>query len=95
MSLSEIRQGIGEMGEMIQAWSEAYEITFSPSFNVTGGEPLLRTDLFDILEIMGRKGFGRYLLSNGTINQSGKGGQTGRLGYKRGSNQFGGAGRNS
>ncbi len=67
MSLSEIGQGIEEVGKMLQAWSEAYEISFTPSFNVTGGEPLLRTDLFEILEIMGRKGFERYLLSNGIL----------------------------
>ena len=52
---------------MLQVWSEAYEITFNPSFNLTGGEPLLRADLFEILEIMGRKGFDRYLLSNGLL----------------------------
>jgi AdoMet-dependent heme synthase len=67
MPLPEIRSVVGEIGEMIKAWSDAYEIAFSPSFNVTGGEPFLRRDLFEILEIMGRHGFDLYLLSNGIL----------------------------
>jgi radical SAM protein with 4Fe4S-binding SPASM domain len=67
MSLSEIGPVVAEIAEMIQAWSETHEIAFSPSFNVTGGEPFLRPDLFEILEIMGGKGFDLYLLSNGIM----------------------------
>ena len=67
ISLSEIRSAVNEIAEMIQAWSQTHEISFSPSFNVTGGEPFLRPDLFEILEIMGGKGFDLYLLSNGIL----------------------------
>ncbi len=67
LSLPEIRQVVEEIDEMVRAWSEAYEISFSPSINVTGGEPFFRSDLFEILEAMGRKGFDRYLLSNGIL----------------------------
>ncbi len=67
MSLSEIKPVVVEIAEMIQAWSETHEISFSPSFNVTGGEPFLRPDLFEILEIMGAKRFDLYLLSNGIL----------------------------
>jgi radical SAM protein with 4Fe4S-binding SPASM domain len=82
MSLFEIRQGIGEVWAMIQAWSEAYEISFSPSFNVTGGEPFLRADLFKILEDMGRKGFDLYLLSNGILINRDKAVRLADLGIK-------------
>jgi AdoMet-dependent heme synthase len=67
MSFSEIKPVVAEIADMIQAWSEAYELSFTPSFNVTGGEPFLRPDLFEILETMGEKGFDLYLLTNGIL----------------------------
>ena len=67
LSYDEITSVIEEVGEMIDGWSDRYAIDFSPSFNVTGGEPFLRTDLFDILAAIGSRGFGLYLLTNGTL----------------------------
>ncbi len=67
MSLAEIVAALGEIGETLAAWEEAYGLRFSPSFNVTGGEPLLREDLFAILGRFGAAGFALYLLSNGTL----------------------------
>ncbi len=67
LSLEEIRAVVDEVGDTLRAWSEAYEIVFSPSFNITGGEPMLRQDIFDILEAIGGRGFDTYLLSNGTL----------------------------
>ncbi len=58
---------IDEIDQMLQAWRENYEIEFQPSFNVTGGEPFLRADLFAILERMAGIGFEIYVLSNGTL----------------------------
>jgi len=52
---------------MLTAWSESYGMEFSPSFNVTGGEPFLRSDLYDILSEIARRGFSTYLLTNGTM----------------------------
>ena len=52
---------------MLAAWREAYGIEFSPSFNVTGGEPLLHRDLPAILAEMKDRDFAVYLLSNGTL----------------------------
>jgi len=82
MPLSGIRLVIREIGEMIKAWADTYEISFSPSFNVTGGEPFLRKDLFEILETMGRKGFDLYLLSNGILIDRAKAGHLARLPVK-------------
>ena len=58
---------IDEIAEMLQVWRENYGLEFQPSFNVTGGEPFLRPDFFDILEHMGAIGFEIYVLSNGTV----------------------------
>ncbi len=66
LPLSEIYRVIDEISAMLQAWQENYHLDFNPSFNVTGGEPFLRSGLFDILERMAGTGFDIYLLSNGT-----------------------------
>jgi AdoMet-dependent heme synthase len=67
MSLPEIKKVIAELCEMFRIWSDNYEIDISPSFNITGGEPLLRRNLYQILEKIGGEGFEIYLLSNGTL----------------------------
>ncbi len=82
MSLAEIGSAVGEVADMVQAWSDAYEISFDPSFNVTGGEPFLRQDLFEILELMGEKGFDLYLLTNGILVDREKAHRLSQLGMK-------------
>lgn len=67
LSLPQIKDVIGEVSEMLKAWADAYDINFSPSFNITGGEPFLREDLSEILEEISGRGFEIYLLSNGTL----------------------------
>ncbi|MBI5606334.1 MAG: radical SAM protein [Deltaproteobacteria bacterium] len=82
MSLAEIKPVVQEIADMIEAWSEAYDMSFAPSFNVTGGEPFLRPDLFEILEAMGQKGFELYLLSNGILIDREKAERLSQLGVK-------------
>jgi radical SAM protein with 4Fe4S-binding SPASM domain len=67
LSQGEIYRVIEEITDMLAAWQEDYDLEFSPSFNVTGGEPFLRADLFDILARMVETRFEVYILSNGTI----------------------------
>jgi AdoMet-dependent heme synthase len=67
LSLSEIRSVIGEVADMLGEWSAAYDVAFSSSFNITGGEPFLRQDIFQILEELANKRIDAYLLSNGTL----------------------------
>jgi radical SAM protein with 4Fe4S-binding SPASM domain len=67
LSFPEIVSVIEETADMLEAWREAYGIDFSPSFHVTGGEPLLLRDLPAILAEMKRRRFAVYLLSNGTL----------------------------
>jgi radical SAM protein with 4Fe4S-binding SPASM domain len=72
LSLAEIREVLDEITEMIKAWEEAYSLEFSPSLNVTGGEPLLRQDLFEILAEMSSRNFAIYLLTNGILVDEGR-----------------------
>jgi MoaA/NifB/PqqE/SkfB family radical SAM enzyme len=67
LSFEEIREVSEEVSDMLAAWSDIYGIAFLPSFNITGGEPFLRQDLFDVLDHLGRRGFDLYLLTNGTL----------------------------
>ncbi len=67
MSLKEITAAVRKISDTIQVWSEAYDMPFSPSFNVTGGEPLLRSDLEEILRMISDSGFAIFLLTNGTL----------------------------
>ena len=67
MDFGLIRAVVAEISRMLQDWQEAYDLEFSPSFNVTGGEPFLRPDFLAILEEMVGAGFDCYVLSNGAI----------------------------
>jgi radical SAM protein with 4Fe4S-binding SPASM domain len=67
LTLTEITETVEEVAAMLEAWTEAYSISFSPSFNITGGEPFLRKDIFVVLETIAGRGFAVYLLSNGTL----------------------------
>ena len=67
VDLPAVREAAGEVSDMVKSWAEMYAIPFSPSFNLTGGEPLLLPDIFEILETLKRQRFEVYLLTNGTL----------------------------
>lgn len=67
MSLPEMKEFIGEVSDMLDAWADAYGIDFARSFSITGGEPFLHQDLFEILEETRRRGFDVSLLTNGIL----------------------------
>jgi radical SAM protein with 4Fe4S-binding SPASM domain len=67
MPLPDIKKTVAEISDMIDDWSEAYGVEFSRSMNITGGEPFLRRDCFDILGEIKKKGFEVSLLTNGTL----------------------------
>ncbi|MGO9377765.1 MAG: radical SAM protein [Dissulfurispiraceae bacterium] len=67
LPLKSIKEVIDEAADMIWNWEETYGIKLSMSYNISGGEPLLRSDLFDILEEISWKGANIYILSNGTL----------------------------
>ncbi len=83
LSLEEIRVVLDEIIDMLEVWEEMYELEFSPSMNVTGGEPFLRQDLFEILEEMSLAGFAISLLTNGTLIDTEKAEQLARFGINR------------
>ncbi len=70
LSLEEVRAGLDEIEEMFSSWSEAHGIEFSPSFNITGGEPLLRIDLFEIFGLLTDRKWEAFVLTNGTLVDS-------------------------
>lgn len=67
LSFDQIGAVIAEVSEMVEAWSEAYDIPFSLSYNITGGEPYLRKDLFEIIEDIHARSTDFYILTNGTL----------------------------
>jgi MoaA/NifB/PqqE/SkfB family radical SAM enzyme len=81
-TLTEIRAVVDEFADMLEAWSKAYGVSFSPAFNLTGGEPLLRSDLDPIVELIGETGASIYILSNGTLIDRGRAQRMAALGVK-------------
>jgi MoaA/NifB/PqqE/SkfB family radical SAM enzyme len=67
LPLSLVREVVAEITEMFAAWEESCGVALAPSFNITGGEPLLRSDIFTIIDEIGRRGFAMFLLTNGTL----------------------------
>jgi radical SAM protein with 4Fe4S-binding SPASM domain len=82
MTLAEIRALISEASAMLKDWTKTYDIGFSPGVNITGGEPFLRHDIFEILNEFMEAGFETHLLSNGTLITSDKAKVLGGLGVK-------------
>jgi MoaA/NifB/PqqE/SkfB family radical SAM enzyme len=67
LTLPEIKSVIAEVSAMLRDWSLTHGIVYSPSMNITGGEPFLRNDLFGILEEIKKQGIDVFLLTNGTL----------------------------
>jgi len=82
LSFAEIRHVAVEVSEMLDTWTDAYDVPFSPSFNITGGEPFLRQDIFEILREVGDRGFELYLLTNGMLIDKTKAQRLAELGLK-------------
>jgi radical SAM protein with 4Fe4S-binding SPASM domain len=67
MNYEEVCGAIAEVKTAIEGWAKDYEMDVSPSLHFTGGEPLLRQDLFSILRYSWGCGFSTSLMSNGTM----------------------------
>ena len=67
LSIGEVRSGLEEIRDLFSAWSEIHGLTLVPSFNITGGEPFLRSDIFDILGALADNGWDLFVLTNGTL----------------------------
>jgi len=67
LTTGEISDLLSEIREALQAWEESYGIAFSPAVSLTGGEPLLRDDLFEVVRAFRQAEFAVAVLSNGTL----------------------------
>lgn len=67
MSTGRIAFFMRETRSTLREWSQEYDLDVRGSFQFTGGEPLLRRDLFIILETARENGFETFLMSNGTL----------------------------
>ncbi|UCH79851.1 MAG: radical SAM protein [Nitrospiraceae bacterium] len=65
LALDEVLSTINEIESTLEIWEDAYAMAFSSSVNITGGEPLLRNDLFEVISAFHNIGFDTYLLTNG------------------------------
>ncbi|RJQ48240.1 MAG: radical SAM protein [Nitrospiraceae bacterium] len=84
LSFQEIKKVITEVRETLADWKNIYDINFSSSYNITGGEPFLRRDLFQILEEIAKEGVSIYILSNGTLINKDRAERLSGLGVKGG-----------
>jgi radical SAM protein with 4Fe4S-binding SPASM domain len=70
MSLGQIKSAIDNVKDAVQSWVQEYQMEIVPGFHFTGGEPLLRRDLWDILDYSRNYGFSLAIMTNGAlINQ--------------------------
>ncbi|MBI2851511.1 MAG: radical SAM protein [Chloroflexi bacterium] len=67
MGFEEICQAIGDIKDTVEGWGREYEVQISPSLHFTGGEPVVRREIFDILAHARALGFSLSLMSNGTL----------------------------
>lgn len=67
MTYTQIREAMDNVVEAFRTWVTEYQMEMSPSFHFTGGEPLIRQDVFSILNYAFNKGFSTSLMTNGTL----------------------------
>lgn len=61
MSIGQTKEMLDDLEQTCERWD------FSPTFNISGGEPLMREDLFDIISYARSKNIRTNLLTNGTL----------------------------
>jgi radical SAM protein with 4Fe4S-binding SPASM domain len=71
MSYAEICRAIDNVKDGIEGWATDYQLDISPSLHLTGGEPLLRDDVYAVLGYAWDRGFAISLMTNGTLIESG------------------------
>ncbi len=67
MNLTELCRAIDNVKSAIDSWAIEYGMEISSSFHFTGGEPLVRRDLLEILGYARSKKYATALMSNGTL----------------------------
>ncbi len=67
MNYEEVCGAVAEVKRTVQGWAVDHDIDVSPSVHFTGGEPLVREDLFAVLGYASGCGFSVSLMTNGTL----------------------------
>jgi radical SAM protein with 4Fe4S-binding SPASM domain len=67
LNYEEICGAITEVKKTVQGWAVDHDVDVSPSLHFTGGEPLVRRDLFAVLGYASGCGFSISLMTNGTL----------------------------
>ncbi len=67
MSGGEVFRAIDNVNGALKGWASDHQVEVSPSLHLTGGEPLLRKDIFDVVGYASEAGFSVSLLSNGVL----------------------------
>ncbi len=67
LTREEIYGAMDNICTTIKSWADEYNMEMSPGFQFTGGEPLLRPELFEILDRAAAMEFSTSLMSNGTL----------------------------
>jgi radical SAM protein with 4Fe4S-binding SPASM domain len=67
MSFEEVTAAIDNVKDALSGWAVDQQVRVSPSLHITGGEPLVRKDLFDVVSYGRECGFGVSIMSNGTM----------------------------
>lgn len=77
---AEARDVVEEVADTLDGWRRDHGVEVAGSFSVTGGEPLLRADLWGLLAEMRDRGFETFLLTNGTLVDAAAAGRLADLG---------------
>lgn len=69
LSLNDIEEIIEQYKELLVAYNKAKNINYRGHINITGGEPFVRKDIFEIIDLLykNRKYFSYGILTNGTL----------------------------
>ncbi len=67
MPTGQILSFMDDHRDMLDGWASDYDLDVTGSYQFTGGEPLLRDDIFDILDAARAANFKTFLMTNGTM----------------------------
>lgn len=67
LSLDQVFAILKELEATFEAWNETYGLVLRPRLQLTGGEPLLWHNIFDLIDLAKGMGFAISMLTNGTL----------------------------
>lgn len=67
LPISRIGEILGDIAGALDAWRTDYGVDFRPWLQLAGGEPFLRRDIFELIDLAKKLGFGVSILTNGTL----------------------------